>query len=34
VQALGAANGMQSDSVDRTVSLVDGWLAKNRAAAG
>jgi len=33
VQALGAAQGKKSDSVDRTVSLVDGWLAKNRAKA-
>jgi hypothetical protein len=33
VQALGAAQGKRSDSVDQTVSLVDGWLAKNRAKA-
>jgi len=33
VQALAAAQGKQSDTVDRTVSLVDGWLAKNRAQA-
>ena len=33
VQALAAAQGKQSDSVDRTVSLVDAWLAKNRAKA-
>lgn len=31
VQALAAAQGKQSDTVDRTVALVDGWLAKNRA---
>jgi len=30
VQALAAAQHMQSDIVDHTVSLVDGWLAKNR----
>jgi hypothetical protein len=33
VQALGAAQGKRSDGVDRTVSLVDAWLAKNRAKA-
>lgn len=33
VQALAAGQNMQSDIVDRTVSLVDGWLAKNRARA-
>ena len=33
VQALAAAQGKQSDTVDRTVSLVDGWLTKNRAQA-
>ena len=32
VQALAASRNMQSDSVDRTVQLVDGWLARNRAA--
>ena len=31
VQALAAQNGMQSDAVDETVELVDGWLEKNRA---
>ncbi|MBE0613269.1 MAG: hypothetical protein IH604_06355 [Burkholderiales bacterium] len=30
VQMLGAQKGMQSDVVDRTVALVDGWLEKNR----
>ena len=30
VQALAASQGMQSDVVDRTVTLVDGWLAGNR----
>ena len=30
VQTLAASQGMQSDHVDRTVELVDGWLAKNR----
>ena len=30
VQALAATQGMQSDHVDRTVELVDGWLARNR----
>ena len=34
VQALAASKGMRSDSVDRTVKLVDGWVAKNRAKAG
>jgi hypothetical protein len=33
VQALGATQRKRSDSVDRTVSLVDAWLAKNRAKA-
>jgi len=31
VQTLAASQGMQSDAVDRTVTLVDGWLARNRA---
>ncbi|HEY5623915.1 MAG TPA: hypothetical protein VIV14_09140 [Gammaproteobacteria bacterium] len=31
VQALAASQGMQSDVVDETVELVDGWLEKNRA---
>ena len=30
VQALAGSQGMQSDEVDRTVELVDGWLARNR----
>jgi len=30
VQALAESQGMQSDEVDRTVELVDGWLARNR----
>ncbi|MDA1280083.1 MAG: hypothetical protein O3B95_08595 [Chloroflexi bacterium] len=30
VQTIAAQNGMQSDVVDETVELVDGWLAKNR----
>jgi hypothetical protein len=34
VQMLAASKGMRSDVVDRTVKLVDGWLAKNRAKAG
>ena len=33
VQALAASQGKQSDVVDRTVSLVDGWLSRNRAQA-
>ena len=33
VQALAASRNMQSDSVDATVRLVDGWLARNRSAA-
>lgn len=34
IQTLAASQGMQSDVVDRTVALVDGWLAKNRQKAG
>jgi hypothetical protein len=30
VQTLAAQKGMQSDTVDRTVALVDGWLETNR----
>lgn len=30
VQAIAADKGRQSDSVDRTVALVDGWLESNR----
>ena len=30
VQTIAADRGMQSDSVDQTVELVDGWLEKNR----
>ena len=30
VQKIAAQHGMQSDVVDETVELVDGWLAKNR----
>jgi len=30
VQSIAADKGMQSDSVDQTVELVDGWLEKNR----
>ena len=33
VQALAASRGMRSESVDATVQLVDGWLARNRSAA-
>jgi len=33
VQAIAAGFGMQSDEVDRTVVLVDAWLASNRGAA-
>jgi hypothetical protein len=32
VQTFAAQLGMQNDSVDQTVSVVNGWLAKNRAA--
>ncbi|MBT4514937.1 MAG: hypothetical protein HOC77_07585 [Chloroflexi bacterium] len=31
VQTVAAGNGMQLDSLDQTVELVDGWLEKNRA---
>jgi hypothetical protein len=31
VQTFAAQLGMQNDSVDQTVSVVNGWLAKNRA---
>jgi hypothetical protein len=34
VQAIGAAHGKRSEAVDATVSLVDGWLERNRAKAG
>jgi len=34
VQTIAASKGMKSDTVDRTVKLVDGWLVKNRAKAG
>ena len=30
VQTIAAHQGMQSDAVDETVSLVDGWLEANR----
>ena len=30
IQKIAAQNGMQSDVVDETVELVDGWLEKNR----
>ena len=30
VQTLAASQGMQSEHIDRTVSVVDSWLAKNR----
>jgi hypothetical protein len=30
VQTIAAQQGMHNDSVDKTVALVDGWLAKNR----
>jgi hypothetical protein len=33
VQTLAAQNGMQSDVVDQTVELVDGWIEANRAKA-
>ncbi len=33
VQTLASQNGMQSDMVDQTVELVDGWIAANRAKA-
>jgi hypothetical protein len=32
VQTLAASQGMQSDHIDRTVAVVDGWLGKNREA--
>jgi hypothetical protein len=32
VQTFAAQMGMQNASVDQTVSVVNGWLAKNRAA--
>ena len=31
VQTLASAQGVQSSHIDRTVAVVDGWLAKNRA---
>jgi len=34
VQMASAQKGMQSDSVDQTVAMVDTWLEKNRAKAG
>jgi len=30
VQTIASSKGMQSDVIDRTVDLVDGWLEKNR----
>ncbi len=33
VQTIAAQQGMQSDSLDETVELVDGWLETNRAKA-
>jgi hypothetical protein len=33
VKTIAAQQGMRSDVVDATVELVEGWLAKNRAAA-
>jgi hypothetical protein len=30
VQTIAKQKGMQNDSVDQTVKLVDGWLEKNR----
>ena len=33
VKQIAASKGMQSDVVDETVALVDGWLAKNRGTA-
>jgi hypothetical protein len=33
VQTIAAQQGMRSEAVDKTVALVDGWLAKNRAKA-
>ncbi len=32
VQTIAAAHGMQADSIDRSVELVDAWLARNRRA--
>ena len=34
VQIAAAQKGMQSDSVNQTVAMVDSWLEKNRAKAG
>ena len=34
VKTIAAANGMQLDTVDETVSMVDSWLERNRAKAG
>jgi hypothetical protein len=33
VQTIAAQQGMRSEAVDKTVALVDGWLARNRAKA-
>jgi hypothetical protein len=33
VKSIAAQKGLQSDTVDQTVAMVDGWIAKNRAAA-
>ena len=33
VKTLAAQKGMQNDSVDQTVALVESWLARNRKAA-
>jgi hypothetical protein len=33
VQTIARSKGMQLDELDKTVTLVDGWLAKNRAKA-
>tara|TARA_B100000519_G_C14121140_1_gene380554 strand:- start:117 stop:845 length:729 start_codon:yes stop_codon:yes gene_type:complete len=34
VKTIAVENGMQLDTVDRTVAMVDSWLEKNRAKAG
>jgi hypothetical protein len=34
VQSIAAGRGKQSDAVDATVALVDGWIERNRAKAG
>ena len=33
MKTIAAANGMQLDTVDETVAMVDSWLERNRAKA-